>query len=566
MEQAKGSASGRAVRGIEAAAFVLRHAFEAFAFAGGEGARRLLSALDAQSGEGIAPTRLEGAGLDAARAALGSALGGRRTALLASGPALVEVLPLLREMVRVGAPVVVVTPSHGDDVGATLPQPGFEDVVHVMHLPLGLLIAADATQVADFTLAALRAAADRGAPWVMAFDLAGVGLALAAARLPTVAQVRAWAEAVRPSPAPGGEGERASLLPEGDVERYRREVDRYAFALGSAMRDLERTLRRPVAPLITDGVRDAEIVLVSVGASARAAHHAVPHTHHRGGRRVGAAQVASMRPFPAADLVRLAWRAHAVVIHEAFPEPLGAGGALSDAVRASFADALTWHPAFTGIGRIPPVVTVLGREVSPDQWLAIVRMVEEAADPPRLLFAGARAGGAAEARIEVAMDERSRDQALELVVDWLARTGTTVSAHAYEPTRTGITVARAGGGPKVPPEVLVVCSEGHYAPTRIESLAPGSLVVFAGDFPDRVLAETMRVAAPRGVRVAHLGGHEAPVSASVALAAVLRAVVAHDAASEEALEAALRESGLPEPDAIIDWVRRVGRVLLAQLG
>src|SRR5207253_1490262 len=102
--------------------WVLKHAVEAYAVVGGEGARRLAAAL-AQSQDGT-PTKLEGDGLTAAQGAAGHAAAGKRTAVIASGDALIEALPAVREMVRLGLPVLIVVPSHGADTGQSLPSQG----------------------------------------------------------------------------------------------------------------------------------------------------------------------------------------------------------------------------------------------------------------------------------------------------------------------------------------------------------------------------------------------------------------------------------------------------------
>lgn len=548
MTEVQGGARGRAVRGIEAAAFVLRHVVETYAVVGGEGARRLEVALGSgQSG----PERLEGEGLDAARAAVGSAAAGKRTALIASGEAVMSAWPALREMVRLGLPVLVVIPSHGPEVGAPLPLPGFEDVAVLNALPMGMLVAADAGQVGDFLLAAQRAAMDRGAPWAVVFDLASVGLSLTNAVLPSIEQMAGWIARLHR----GGTSHEPLVPAEKDLERHRRDVERYAFAIGAAMRDLERLLRRPVAPVIATGCRDAELVVVSVGASSRAVRQVLSHLQAHHGRSVGALQVASFRPFPADDVVRHAWRARAVVVHESFPEPLGTGGALSDAVRASFADALTWHPSFTGIGRIPPVVTVLGSVVTAAQWVSLLDQVSRSHDPPRLLSVGVSGPeGSVETRIDIAMDESAREDALRLVVDWLARAGMTVSAHVYEPTRATVCIARPEVG-RGPAHVMLVCAGAVYDTGTLQSLPSGALVVLAGDFPDKVLAETMRAGASRGIRVATLGGHGMSMGGNEAVVAVVRAMVSSDGAGDVALEHAARDMGVADPGALVAQVR-----------
>lgn len=548
----------RAVRGLEAAAFVLRHAVDAYAVAGGEGARRLGVAL-AQFTQG--PTRLAGEGLDAARAAVGHAAAGKRTALIVSGDGVLEALPAIRELARTGIPALLVIPSHGSDIGGTLPQAGLDDIVPLQSLAVGILVASDASQVADLLLAGLRAASDRGAPWAVAFELGAVGLALSNTRLPEVEVVKQWvANLAMPT------SEHGSLPPpDRDLERYQRDVERFSFAVGAAMRDLERQVRHTVAPVIFEGARDPEVVFVAAGSAARAARQAAPHVQTGGVKNAAAIQVTSLRPFPAAEVVRLAWRARAVIVHEPHPEPLGVGGTLSDAVRASFADALTWHPGFAGIGRIPPVVTVLGDDVTAAQWLALAEQVAQAGDPPRLVVADkARTGSSApEARIEIVMAEAERENALRLIVDWLARTNVTVSAHAHEPTRASLALARATDA-RGPSTVLLVCSGAPFEPARLESLPASSVVVLAGDFPDRVLADTMRACAPRGIRVATLHPQGGALRSDAALAATVGALL--PGLAGEAFETAAKELAGADATAVLAQTRAFGEALRGQFG
>lgn len=528
-------AQARAVRGLESAAFVLHHALEAYAVAGGEGARRMGIAL-ALAVDG--PEKLPGDGLDAARAALGSSAAGRRTALIVSGDGVLEALPAIREMVRAGIPTLLVIPSHGPDVGTSLPAGGLPDVTPLRPLAMGLLVAADAAQVAELLLVGLRAASDRSAPWAVAFELAQIGLSLENVRLPEAAMVTSWAGSLAGKPAVDI-SQSATLV---DSERYVRESERSGFALGAAMRDLAREVKHPVSPVIFQGPRDPDVVLIATGSAARSARHAAPHVLADGVEQVAALQIVSLRPFPAAEIVRLSWRARVVIVHEPHPEPLGVGGSVTDAVRASFADALTWHPGFAGIGRLPPVVTVVGDVVTSAQWLGLIESVASAQDAPRFFVAGhvAVPGRACEGRLEVAMDDAGRETALRLVVDWLARMGTTVSAQAQEPTRATLTVVR-GPGARGPANLLLACAGGLFEPSRLDALPSGSAVVLAGDFPDRVLAETLRRGASRGIRVATLHASDGAFSVEAALAAAVGVMLPADPTMDRALEATLAE-------------------------
>ena len=378
------------MRGIEACAWVLAHAVDGYAVAGGEGSRRLADAVEAvaRSLPRGGPERYPGDGVDAARAALGAAAAGRRVAVLASGDALAAVAPVLREMARLGVAVVVAVASHGDDGGRPLPEAGTGDLAAVLDGPAGVLLAGDPGQVADLTLVALRASSDRGAPWVVGFDLAAVGLAAAAVALPSAEAVRGWmAQSLPPSPPPA---DRAALaLAAAPGEAHLREVERYGFAAGAALRELERSTGRRCGLYLHDGPRDAEVVLVSAGASARGARSAVEAGAP--GLRLAAVQVVSLRPMPVADLVRLTWRARVVLVHEAFPEAVGTGGRLGDALKAAYTDALTWHPGHAGIGRVPPVVTVhTAGAVGAAGWLDAVQRADTQ-EPARWLPVSAEA-------------------------------------------------------------------------------------------------------------------------------------------------------------------------------
>lgn len=94
------------------------------AWCGGEGARRLYTALLAR---GVAGS--EGEGSEAAGEALGAAAAGQRVVLAASGFEGAAAAALaVREMARAGVGVLVVVPSHGFESGAPLPDAGDVDV------------------------------------------------------------------------------------------------------------------------------------------------------------------------------------------------------------------------------------------------------------------------------------------------------------------------------------------------------------------------------------------------------------------------------------------------------
>ena len=554
--------NGHAVRGIEAAAKALALSVECYAVGDGEGARRLAGALEQPTD--TRPERLDGRGPDAARAALGAAAAGRRTALIVSGAGVYDALPALRQMCQAAVPVLLVIPSHGDDVGSTHPEPGLDDLIPLLGMHVGVLVASDATQVGDLVLVALRAASDRGAPWAVAFELGHVGLALSNGVLADPDVVHSWTSGL----ARASDGGERPVAREHDAGSYQRSSERFGFALGAAMRDLERSVRRSYAPVIATGVHDPDVVLIAAGHAARTARHAanMPGRH---GHHVSAMQVVSLRPFPAADIVRASWRARAILVHEAHPEPLGIGGTLSDAVRAAFADALTWHPGYTGIGRIPPVVTVVGHDVTAAQWLSAIELVATAADPPRLIVARPRteASVTPDVTLELAMDEAQRETTLQLVIEWLARAGREIWAHSHEPTHTMLSFDRETGA-SGPGHVLLALAGGAFDPARLETLPSGSVAVLAGDFSDRVLADSIRVGALRGIRVVGLPGNSSGPSRAPepTVAAAIAVLGGQETVDSSELRAVAVDRLGRESDSFVSQVRARIEALRPHLG
>jgi hypothetical protein len=142
---------------------------------GGEGARRAF-ALAGSAGLRCAAER----GADAVSAALGAVARGAHPWLFASGESTVLLAGALRACARLGGALVGVVPSHGDDVGDSLPLSDGTDLSPLSSAPCECWIASCADEVDALVYACASRAAD-GASAVLAFDLRGVGLARVAA-------------------------------------------------------------------------------------------------------------------------------------------------------------------------------------------------------------------------------------------------------------------------------------------------------------------------------------------------------------------------------------------------
>ena len=69
--------------------------------------------------------------------------------------------------------------------------------------------------------------------------------------------------------------------------------------------------------------------------------------------------VRALRPFFPAELVKAVSRARAIAVIEPLDIALAPSGPLATSLKAAFADAITWAPGFPGVGRIPPIVSVV---------------------------------------------------------------------------------------------------------------------------------------------------------------------------------------------------------------
>jgi len=143
---------------------------------------------------------------------------------------------------------------------------------------------------------------------------------------------------------------------EHDGTPARRAAARIPFAIASAMRAFERHAGRPIDLIDAHRVADAELVFVAGGSLAGAARAAVDHLRRtRPSPRCGVVQLTSLRPFPGPALVKALSRARSVVVLEHGEALLAQSAPLAVEVKSAFADALTWAPGYSGIGRIPDV-------------------------------------------------------------------------------------------------------------------------------------------------------------------------------------------------------------------
>src|SRR6185312_9928333 len=208
----------------------------------------------------------------------------------------------------------------------------------------GVIVAWSAQETVDLALAARRAAEDAETPFVLVSDGGGPVTDVPGEKVATRFLGSPPQGARAASPVDGKRAERGFAA-------------RVPFALSAAMRELGELTGRALAPLERYHTADAEEIVVAFG-QAYVAARATAEALRREGRRVGAVGVRSLRPFYPAELVKAVARARAVAVIEPLDVALAPAGPVATALKAAFADAITWAPGFPGVGHIPPVVSV----------------------------------------------------------------------------------------------------------------------------------------------------------------------------------------------------------------
>jgi pyruvate-ferredoxin/flavodoxin oxidoreductase len=287
-------------------------------------------------------------GGEALRAAAAAAREGKRAAAVIAPGELLGAIDALHAVARARAPIVVhVVPGASMTGAGQGSVPGRDEIAPALDTGAGVLVAWSAQESIDLALAARRAAEDAETPFVLVTDGGGPVMALPGSGL-----IGKFLGASPQGAAAEGAG------PHEHKRRERSYAARAPFALASAMRELGDLTGRPLSPIERYETTDAEEIVVAVGQAFTAARSAA-EAMRREGRRVGAIGVRVLRPFFPAELVKAVARARAVAVIEPLDVALAPAGPLATALKAAFADALTWAPGFPGVGHIPPIVSVV---------------------------------------------------------------------------------------------------------------------------------------------------------------------------------------------------------------
>lgn len=333
-----------------ASSFVQLEATAALLAAEAALARSLFAGPSLALDERESPVRREASASDAVTAAARLSARGERAAVFLARREVLSCLDAIDRAAASRLPLLVhVVP--GPDDGAR----GRDELLPLLGLHAGVVVSATAQEAVDMALALRRAAEDAETTFVHYSD-APAGLAQVAVAGRELVSHFLGSER-RPSRAAALEGPDPREQLE-ERRAHRAFAERVPFALAGALRELGELVSRPLAPLDRIDTHDAEELFVAVGAAVPGVRSAVASLR-REGRRVGAVGVRCLRPFFGAELVKLASRGRAVVVLEPLDAPLAPAGPLATSLKAAFADALTWAPGYPGVGRIPPIVSVL---------------------------------------------------------------------------------------------------------------------------------------------------------------------------------------------------------------
>lgn len=233
------------------------------------------------------------------------------------------------------------------------------------------LFSGDAQHAADLAVVAHRLAEDAEVP-VLVVHEADVPAGEVAAS--DAALVRGVLE---PAPPPLGAG--------AEGLRHRVAAERTPFALSSALRAFERFAGRKQEVVRGHRLVGADIAIVAAGGVARAARAAIAARGEAEGQLpVGLLEVVALRPFPGQEIVKALSRARAVAVVERADTPLAQSSSLAVAVKAAFADALTWTPGYPGIGRVPTLFSAcIDPHPAPRDLLRVIERIHEGDLAPR---------------------------------------------------------------------------------------------------------------------------------------------------------------------------------------
>ncbi|MDH4248626.1 MAG: 2-oxoacid:acceptor oxidoreductase family protein, partial [Deltaproteobacteria bacterium] len=319
-----------------------------------------------------------------ASAAEGFAIAGGRVTNFTSGQGLILMKEVLYVMSGKRLPVVFnigarALTSHSLNVHA-----GHDDVMGVSDCGWGMLFAREAQEAADLCLIARRVAEETDTPFMNIQDGFLTTHTLQTIHLPEPELMKRFIGAPSDKLQPlldTQRGIQSGVVQNQDAYMRGKIAQRYYYdrlerALISAMEEYSQLTGRPYGLVSGYRMSDAEYALVALGSIAETAEAVADFLRTSRGLPVGVVHPTVFRPFPGPQLVEMLKDVRAFAVIERMDNPSAQSNPLTAEIKAAFCDALTRHPAYPQVHRVPEIFSgsagLGSRDVRPEDLIAVV--------------------------------------------------------------------------------------------------------------------------------------------------------------------------------------------------
>ncbi|MDP7259598.1 MAG: 2-oxoacid:acceptor oxidoreductase family protein [Anaerolineales bacterium] len=240
---------------------------------------------------------------------------------------------------------------------------GHDDVMGVSDTGWGILFAMNAQGAGDLALIARRAAENSSTPFLNAMDGFLTTHTLERVLLPEPELMYDFIGApdeklinlMDPyNPVMSGVVQNQDAYMKGRIAQ-RTYIEKVEPAVQEAMDEFHRLTGRRYDLIQQYRVEDAEYVLVGLGSLAETTMETVDWLRRASGVRVGALHVTCLRPFPGTKLVAALRHVSAVAVIERMDDPLAQDNPMAGEIKAAFFDALSGHPCYPKVTRLPVI-------------------------------------------------------------------------------------------------------------------------------------------------------------------------------------------------------------------
>ncbi len=319
-----------------------------------------------------------------ASAAEGFALAGGRVTNFTSGQGLVLMKEVLHVISGKRLPIVFNIGARALTSQALNVHAGHDDVMAVADTGWGMLFARNAQEAADLCLIARRAAEATETPFMNIQDGFLTTHTLETLRMPEPElmedYVGAPGERLRPLFDPV-RGIMSGVVQNQDAYMKGKIAQRYYYdqlprALEVAMEEYHGLTGRHYGLVSGYHLADADYAIVALGSTAETAEAVADYLLRTRGLRVAVVHPTAFRPFPGPQLVEALKGVQAIAVVERLDNPPAQSNPLTAELKAAFCDALTGHPDYPRVHRIPEIISgsagLGSRDVRAGDLIAVV--------------------------------------------------------------------------------------------------------------------------------------------------------------------------------------------------